>query len=108
MTHDEFFASYVKLIEKRHSAALATAPNAQQLTVMLAKLKAGGTARLRDVAYDYLFVFPPVPLAAPTGCCTYLIGNEVFCIDHVTKAECDEMPAGVWTPGACAVERIYQ
>jgi hypothetical protein len=108
MTLDEFFASYVNLIQKRHDAALAAAPHAQQLTILLAKLKAGGTAQLPNLAYNYLFVFPPASSGAPLGSCTYFIANKPFCLDNVTRDECDNMPGGVWSPNACPFQIVYQ
>lgn len=100
LTLGEFFEKYVRVLEMR----LAANP-APDLSDKLQQVKDGGTANLRQFANPFLQTFPP--FAVPVGSCTYLVGNQLFCLNNVTRAEC-ALLAGTWSPGTCAVELIYQ
>jgi hypothetical protein len=99
MTTEDFFNAYKAVVLNRLQAT-PDAPLAQQLFDLL---NSQGPSALRRLAQQILNELPAVPL----GHCTYKIGDQIFCLNGVTRAECEGIFKGTFQQGPCPIERQY-
>lgn len=106
MTHEEFHARIVSLLQARIDANPGA--DVDLFQEQLDELNRGGIGALKQVASSHLNSFPLIPPAQDDdkGCCTYRIDGNLFCVNDVTQPECIAR-GGNWSPVACNIQTVY-
>jgi hypothetical protein len=95
MTLLELFNAFVALMESRMQG-----PHSPESRTHLDALEQTGPSALSANAQPLLNEVPAPP-GEPIGSCTYQVGNDTFCLNGMTHAECNGLGGSWLENGSC-------